>query len=93
MGLRPASPERRGTHRYTFVGTNMESLLGGFRAPRVQSTVGGKNCKHPHPTPEQDSTQTRPTVGSGFKPLPPLTWHPWGCFLHKTPLSLQSVGC
>ena len=75
MGLRPASPERRGTHRYTFVGTNMESLLGGFRAPRVQSTVGGKNCKHPHftegvwstPPPHPGARQHPDQAHSGFR--------------------------
>ena len=62
-----------GTHSWGahMWGTNMGSLLGGFRAPQEGRTVNtpilrrGSRVRLPLPTPEQDSTQARPTVGSG----------------------------
>lgn len=96
MGLRPASPGRRGHPQLHMLGDKH-----GESARRVQGTPGGKNCKHPHftegvqnvPLPlPQSKTAPRPGPQwgqargrSGFKPLLQLTRHPGSCFLHKIP--------
>ena len=90
-GAASSQPGRRGHPQLHICGDKHGDLLGGFRARGFRALWEGRTANTPilqrgsgapppPPPPEQDRTQTRPTVGSGFKSLPPLTRHPWGCF-------------
>lgn len=93
-----------GTHSYTCWGTNMESLLGGFRAPREGRTVntptlrrGSRMCLSPYPRarqrPDQAHSGVRPEAGPASNLCCSSPGTPGAASYIKSPLSRQSVGC